>query len=144
MIGATDQWHFWLPQIQWSLNQITQSQTGSMFFEIVHARPFNNFLDFSNAIVHPDTESNIDKRVKLISNLYSTIYFAIVKHVLLMRANRNESFNTSKAVQLPLVLGTRVMTLIKLVPASEILYMRVISQSNNLHIVILCSERCHW
>ena len=109
MVGATDQWHYWLPQIQLSLNQIIQSRTGSTPFEIMHARPFNNFLDFSDTIVNPDVEASIDKRVQLMSTLYSTIYPAIAKRVSLMRADRNEKFNTNRAVQPPLTPGTRVM-----------------------------------
>jgi len=78
--GSFDRWSSTLPMVQLALNIKQNDRIKSSAFEVIHGRPFNGFLDFSQSKSFENLQELITQRLTDNSRLRWYIYPELASH----------------------------------------------------------------
>jgi len=109
--GAKDCWNEYLPTIQLGLNQRILERTGSTPFSLIHGRPFNDLVDFSQVEVCSDLEKAVISRKHDLETLKNLVLPAIGTRNTDNKKKHGEQFDSTMKQQNILQPGTQVMAL---------------------------------
>ena len=108
LFNAFGTWELFLPMTQLSLNITTLQRTGSRPFELLFARPFSGFEDFT-ATAPMDVASSLLIRLENLQTIKEVVWPAVAIRTHEIRSLKQQQHDAHSHIVEPLPLGTRVM-----------------------------------
>ena len=108
LFNAFGTWELFLPMTQLSLNITTLQRTGSRPFELLFARPFSGFEDFT-ATAPMDVASSLLIRLENLQTIKEVVWPAVAIRTHEIRSMKQQQHDAHSHIVEPLPLGTQVM-----------------------------------